>query len=128
MSEALPPPDRHGEPPPIGQPGPGDEPPPGPLHHSSEAAAAAPPKTAPGAVAALLLGLAGLFLLPLFAPFAWAQGRRALRDIDASGGRLTGRTMATIGKWLGIVVTLLLILAVVAGIAFVVAAVLLGLG
>ena len=75
-----------------------------------------PAPNASGAVAALVLGILGLVFCPLCAPFAWVLGRGAEREIDASGGTLAGRGMATAGKITGIVGTVLL----VAGILFVI--------
>jgi hypothetical protein len=46
-------------------------------------------------------------------PFAWAIGGKAVKEIDASGGRLGGRGQAMAGKVLGIIGTVLMILAVV---------------
>lgn len=58
---------------------------------------------ADGAIAALVLGVLGLVICPLCAPFAWVLGRRAEQAVDASGGRLSGRSEATAGKILGMV-------------------------
>jgi hypothetical protein len=70
------------------------------------------PKTAPGATAALIIGLFGLFLL-LPAPFAWWRGRAMVREIDASGGRLGGRSQARAAQVLGILGTILLVLTLI---------------
>ncbi len=70
------------------------------------------PPVAPGANAALVIGLFGLFLL-LPAPFAWWRGRAVLRQIDASGGRLGGRSQAQTARLLGILGTILLVLAMI---------------
>jgi hypothetical protein len=48
----------------------------------------------------------------LGSPVAWWLGARAKREIDASGGRLGGRGMAQAGLVLGIVGTVLLVVAV----------------
>ena len=53
------------------------------------------PQNAPGAVPALVLGILGIVLCPLCAPFAWWQGKTA--ETAASGGRYGGRGMATAG-------------------------------
>ena len=66
-----------------------------------------PPRRADGSIPALVLGILGLVLCPLCAPFAWALGRKAELDVDASGGMLTGRGEATAGKILGIVTCVL---------------------
>jgi hypothetical protein len=72
------------------------------------------------ATTALILGIVGLvgglscYLPILLAPFAWAMGRRAVREIDASHGQLGGRGQAQAGAVLGIIGTALLALAIVA--------------
>lgn len=63
-----------------------------------------------GSLAGALLAGIGLF----FAPFAWALGRRAVQEIDASGGALTGRGPANAGRILGIIGTCLLGVGIVA--------------
>lgn len=67
----------------------------------------------PQATTALVLGILGLVLCGVLAPFAWIIGGRAVRDIDASRGTLGGRGSANAGKILGIVGTVLLVLLVV---------------
>jgi hypothetical protein len=60
-----------------------------------------------------IVGLAGGLALGLplvLSPFAWVIGGRAVREIDASGGMLGGRSSAKAGYVLGIVGTALLIL------------------
>jgi len=81
-----------------------------------------PPATAvadnaPNAVLSLVLGIIGVVLCQLCAPFAWKLGRDAEAAVDASGGRLGGRGLATAGKVLGIIGTVLLVLGVVVVIA-----------
>lgn len=71
-----------------------------------------PTQNASGAVASLVLGILGLIFCPLCAPIAWALGRGAEREVDASGGALGGRGLATAGKITGIIGTVLLILGV----------------
>ena len=71
-----------------------------------------PAPNASGAVAALVLGILGLIFCPLCAPIAWALGRGAEREIDASGGMLAGRGLATAGKITGIIGTVLLVLGI----------------
>jgi len=67
----------------------------------------------PQATTALVLGILGLVLCGVLAPFAWIIGGRAVRDIDASRGTLGGRGSANAGKILGSVGTVLLVLSVV---------------
>jgi hypothetical protein len=62
-----------------------------------------------GAVAALVLGIVSVILCPLCGPVAWSLGRTAERQVDAAGGRLGGRGLATAGKVLGIIGTALLV-------------------
>ena len=50
-----------------------------------------------------MLGIVGLVVCPLCAPFAWVMGSKAEKAVDASGGHLSGRGEATAGKILGIV-------------------------
>jgi hypothetical protein len=61
-------------------------------------------------VPALILGILGLVLCGVLAPFAWWQGKSAEQAVDASGGTLGGRGMATVGKILGIIGTVILCL------------------
>jgi hypothetical protein len=72
----------------------------------------------------MVLGIVGItgfaFCLTfLAAPFAWYFGAKAVREIDANPGRYDGRSEANAGKIMGIIGTILLILAVVAVIVFV---------
>jgi hypothetical protein len=83
---------------------------PAPQHHA-----------APASMIIGILALAmscGYGLTLLASPVAWWLGRRALHEIDASGGRLSGRGMAQAGMITGIVGTVLLGLAVLAVLAF----------
>ena len=78
------------------------------------------------ATTALVLGLVGTAgavacYLPVFvAPFAWFTGAKALREIDASRGALSGRSEAKAGMILGIIGTVMLLLAVSALITLIV--------
>lgn len=67
----------------------------------------------PQATTALVLGILGLVLCQVIAPFAWVMGKRAVDEIDASQGRLGGRGPAQAGYVLGIVGTALLAVGVV---------------
>ena len=67
----------------------------------------APPEH-PKAQTSLILGILGLVLCQVVAPFAWSTGKRTLAEIDASGGRLGGRSQAQTGYILGIVGTVIL--------------------
>lgn len=73
----------------------------------------------PQATTALVLGILGLVLCGVVAPFAWVMGGRAVREIDESHGTVGGRGTANAGRILGIIGTVLLVLSVVAVIAVV---------
>ena len=90
-----------GSPPPA-QPGPG---------HGGYGAPAAPAH--PSASTVLVLGILGLVVCGILAPFAWVKGTRTLREIDAQPGRWSGRDQVQIGRVLGIVGSVLLGLALV---------------
>lgn len=66
----------------------------------------------PQATTVLVLGILGLLLCQLVGPFAWKMGNQVVREIDASGGQYDGREMANIGRILGIVATVLLVVTV----------------
>ncbi|MFF0544751.1 DUF4190 domain-containing protein [Nocardia thailandica] len=68
-----------------------------------------PPPDHPKASTVLILGILGLAVCQVVAPFAWIMGRRTLAEIDASGGTLGGRSNAQIGYILGIVGSVFLI-------------------
>lgn len=72
-----------------------------------------PPQDHPRAMLSLILGILGLVICGLCAPFAWRIGKGAMNDIDASGGRLGGRGTAQAGYILGLIGTILLIIGVV---------------
>lgn len=66
----------------------------------------------PSAVTVLVLGIVGLVACQVVSPFAWAKGNSVLREIDASGGQLGGRSMTNAGRICGIVGTCLLAISV----------------
>jgi hypothetical protein len=68
----------------------------------------------PQAATAMILGILGLALCQVIAPFAWAMGKKTVAEIDASQGQLGGRGQAQAGYVCGIIGTVLLGL----GIAF----------
>ena len=72
-----------------------------------------PAPRADGAITSLVLGIVGLVVCPLCAPFAWVMGSKAEKAVDASGGHLSGRGEATAGKILGIVTCALYALGIV---------------
>lgn len=67
----------------------------------------------PRATTSLVLGILGVVLCQIIAPFAWSMGKKTLDEIDASQGRVGGRGAAQAGYILGIVGTVLLALYVV---------------
>lgn len=56
----------------------------------------------------LVLGILGVVVCQVLAPFAWVIGKRTLDEIDASQGRWGGRGSAQAGYVLGIIGTILL--------------------
>jgi hypothetical protein len=73
------------------------------------------PQTPGSATAALVLGICGLLVCaPICGPLAIVYGNKARREIDASGGRLTGRGLGTAGLVMGWIATALTLLGVVA--------------
>jgi uncharacterized membrane protein YjgN (DUF898 family) len=67
----------------------------------------------PQATTVLVLGILGIVVCGIIAPFAWVMGNRVVGEIDASGGRWGGRTEANVGRILGIIGSVLIILGVV---------------
>ena len=66
------------------------------------------PQDHPRAMTSLVLGILGIVCCGLVAPVALVMGRNAVREIDASGGRIGGRSTAQVGYILGIIGTVLL--------------------
>lgn len=71
------------------------------------------------ATLALILGILGIVMCGLAAPFAWWLGKSEVDAIDAGRRPPEGRSNANAGKILGMVGTGLLILAIVAIGAFI---------
>ena len=69
----------------------------------------------PKATTALVLGILGLVVCGVIAPFAWRIGRRTLDEIDGSHGQLGGRGTAQAGYVLGIIGTVVLLLGLLGG-------------
>jgi uncharacterized membrane protein YjgN (DUF898 family) len=76
----------------------------------------------PKATTALILGILGIVVCGVIAPFAWRTGKRTVDEIDASHGQLGGRASAQAGYILGIIGTALLALALLAGLLLIVVA------
>jgi uncharacterized membrane protein YjgN (DUF898 family) len=70
----------------------------------------------PQATTVLILGILGLVLCQVLSPFAWVMGTRVIREIDASGGTIGGRTNANAGRICGIVGTALIGLGLLVGV------------
>ena len=62
----------------------------------------------PQATLVLILGILGLVLCQLISPFAWVMGNRVIREIDASGGTVGGRSAANAGRICGIIGSVLI--------------------
>ncbi len=62
----------------------------------------------PKATTALVLGILGIVICGIIAPFAWRIGKQTLVEIDGSNGQLGGRGSAQAGYVLGIIGTVLL--------------------
>lgn len=77
-----------------------------------------PPPDHPQTTTILILGILGFALCQICSPFAWVMGKRALDEIDASGGRMGGRSTVQIGYVLGIVGSVILILGVLGALAY----------
>lgn len=91
-----------------------------------------PPVTGPGpgaqqpssgkAMASLILGIAGIFVVPLICSIlAIVYGNQAKREIAASGGTMSGDGLAKAGVILGWVGIGLIVVGIVLGLVFVVA-------
>ncbi len=67
------------------------------------------------ATVALVLGILGLVICNILAPFAWVIGNNEVNAIDAGRRNPSNRGMAQAGKILGIIGTVLLIIGVLIG-------------
>lgn len=83
-----------------------------------------PAQDHPQTTTILVMGILSLVVCGVLGPFAWSMGNKALREIDASQGALGGRDTVNIGRILGIISSVLLII----GLVFVLGFVVLGLG
>ena len=70
-----------------------------------------------------IIGLVGIVfcggITLVLSPFAWAIGRKSVREIDANPGRFGGRDKANAGKIMGIIGTVLLIIGILGIIAII---------
>jgi hypothetical protein len=62
----------------------------------------------PRATTVLVLGILGVVLCQVIAPFAWSMGKKTVDEIDLARGALGGRSAAQAGYVLGIVGTVIL--------------------
>ena len=67
-----------------------------------------------------MLGILGIVICGIIAPFAWRIGKRTVDEIDASNGQLGGRGPAQAGYIMGIIGTILLGLGLLFGVLLVV--------
>jgi len=74
---------------------------------------AAPPPNHAQATTVLVLGILSMVVCQVVGPFAWVMGNRVVREIDSSGGAVGGRTEANVGRILGIVATVLIVVGLV---------------
>jgi hypothetical protein len=98
-------------------------PPPGP--YPQYGAPPLRPPDHPQTTTILVLGIIGVTLFQLCAPFAWYLGNKAKREIEESNGAVGGMGMVNLGRILGIVGTAILALSalvVVGAIAIIVIA------
>lgn len=96
------------------------QPPPPP----SGPAGGVPPKH-PKATQVLILGILGLVCCSILAPFAWIQGKNVHAEIQANPAQYSGESEANIGKILGIVGTVLLVISLIATVLWLIFAVIL---
>ena len=75
------------------------------------------PQEHPQGTTVLILGILGFFV-GVTAPFAWYMGSKALKEVRASGQPVANEQYLTIGRILGIVVTLLYAVLIVMFIVF----------
>ncbi|MEU4317135.1 DUF4190 domain-containing protein [Nocardia sp. NPDC024068] len=63
----------------------------------------------PHATAVLFLGALSVLCCGLAGPVAWAMGKRALDQIEESGGAYGGHTQVVVGFILGVIGTILMV-------------------
>lgn len=81
------------------------------------------PPNHPKSTTVLVLGILSLVVCGVLGPFAWVIGNRTVAEIDASRGQYGGRDQANIGRILGIIASVLLIIGVLFTILLVVLAI-----
>lgn len=78
------------------------------------------PPDHPQSTTILILGIVGIVVCQVTAPFAWVMGKRALEEIDHSGGQIGGRSQVQAGYVLGIVGSVILGIGVLLGLVYLV--------
>ncbi|WP_280236273.1 DUF4190 domain-containing protein [Nocardia cyriacigeorgica] len=71
------------------------------------------PQDHPQSTTILVLGILSLVMCGILGPFAWVMGKKALAEIDASGGMLGGRGNVKAGYICGMISSILLIVSFV---------------
>ncbi|MFX0574077.1 DUF4190 domain-containing protein [Nocardia nepalensis] len=71
-----------------------------------------PPPDHPQATTVMILGILSLLLCQIIGPVAWVMGKKALNEIDASGGAIGGRSSVMAGYICGMIASILLILTI----------------
>ena len=74
----------------------------------------------PQGTTVLVLGILGVFVAGVCAPFAWYLGSKALKEIRTSGVRYANEQNIVVGRVLGIIMTILLAIMLVFMLVFVV--------
>ncbi len=80
------------------------------------------PQEHPQGTVVLILGILG-FVVGVTAPFAWYMGSKALKEVRASGVHYSNEQFLSIGRILGIIITLLYGLFIIGVILFAIIAV-----
>ncbi|WP_406234252.1 DUF4190 domain-containing protein [Nocardia sp. NBC_01009] len=84
-------------------------PPPPPPQYGYSPYGYGPPQEHPQATLILILGILGLAFCQVLGPFAWVMGKKALNEIDASGGAMGGRSNVMVGYVCGIIGSVMII-------------------
>ncbi|MFD0365401.1 DUF4190 domain-containing protein [Nocardia sp. GCM10030253] len=79
-----------------------------------------PPQDHPQATTVMILGILGLVFCQILGPFAWVMGKKALNEIDASGGTIGGRSNVMVGYVCGIISSVLIIVSLLFVVFFVI--------
>lgn len=77
----------------------------------------------PQGTTVLILGIVGIVLCQITAPFAWSMGNKALEEIDRDPQRYSNRSTVNTGRILGMVGTIILGVYLVFGLLYVIFAV-----